>query len=115
LAATLGLERTLADSSFGPYRRAAENFKRAQIAHLARAVGAGFCGPGPCSMVASAALQLAASRWAFDRGEFDLGSRLANDSSQNLAKAHEYCAKEAKARPTASATAALQAHLRGQQ
>jgi len=64
-------------------------------------------------MVASAALQLAASRWAFDRGEFELGSRLANDSRQNLAAAHEYCAKEARARPKGSVTAALQADLRG--
>jgi len=111
LAHSLGLAAAVSDGSFTHYRRAAENFKRAQVQHLARTVGGGHCGPGPSSMVASAALQLAASRWAFDRGDFDLGSKLANDSSQNLAKAHEYCAKEAKARPQQSAKAALEARL----
>ncbi len=105
LAGNLGLANVFADQSFVPYRRAAENFKRVQVAHLAQTVGGGVCGPGPSSMVASAALQLAASRWAFDRGDFELGSRLANESRQNLACAHEYCAKEAAvARPKRGAS-----------
>jgi hypothetical protein len=43
-------------------------------------------------------LQLAASRFAFDRGEPELGSKLANDSRQNLLAAHELCAREAASR-----------------
>jgi hypothetical protein len=56
-------------------------------------------------VVASAALQLAASRYLFDlagQGNPDLfavASKLANDSRQNLLAAHELCAREAKARP----------------
>jgi hypothetical protein len=50
-------------------------------------------------MVASAALQLAASRFAFEvLGDLELGSKLANDSRQNLLAAHELCAREGKAR-----------------
>jgi hypothetical protein len=54
--------------------------------------------------VASAALQLAASRFAFEvLGDMQLGSRLANDSRQNLLAAHELCAREALSRPKAPA------------
>jgi hypothetical protein len=56
-------------------------------------------------MVSSAALQLAASRWAFDRAAatddaamFKLGSALANDSRQNLLAAYELAVREGKAR-----------------
>jgi hypothetical protein len=55
--------------------------------------------------VASAALQLAASRWAFDKGAeqddpalIKLGSALANDSRQNLLAAYEMAVREAAAR-----------------
>jgi hypothetical protein len=57
-------------------------------------------------MVASAALQLAWSRYLSDlsaaSGDPELAvtaSRLANDSRQNLLAAHELCAREAQARP----------------
>jgi hypothetical protein len=49
--------------------------------------------------VASASLQLAASRFAFEvLGDMTLGSRLADASRQNLLAAHELCAREATAR-----------------
>lgn len=99
LASQLGLESVSDDPAFAPYRAAAEAFKRAQVNALAKAVGGGYVGPGPASIVASAALQLAASRWAFDHGEHEVGSKLANDSRQNLLAAHELVAREAKARP----------------
>lgn len=61
-------------------------------------------------MVASAGLQLAASRWAFDRGAeqndaslIKLGSSLANDSRQNLLAAYELATREAAARQAAAA------------
>jgi hypothetical protein len=97
LAAGLGLARTFADETFEPYRRAAENFARLHVGRLASV--AGECGPAPASIVWSAGLQLAASRWAFEvKGDAALGSKLANDSRQNLLAAHELCAREAESR-----------------
>lgn len=98
LASQLGLTSAEADPAFAPYRRSAEGFRRAQVARLASSVGAGECGPGPASIVASAALQLSASRFYFDRGEHELGSKLADASRQNLLASWEMCAKEAQIR-----------------
>jgi len=100
------------DDRFAPYQKAAAEFRREHTAELARLVGGGRCGPGAASMVASAALQLGASRFYFDlaaeTGEaelFDRASNFANDSSRSLLAAHELCAREAKARPKKSADA----------
>ena len=64
-------------------------------------------GPAASSIVASAALQLAASRWAYDAAArknsrerpalLKLASALANDSRQNLLAAHELAVREAQA------------------
>jgi hypothetical protein len=101
----LGLSSIVSETSFGVYRAAAEEFVSHHLVALATQAG-GEVGPGPSTMVASAALQLAASRWAFDRGAEDndpalmkLGSTLANDSRQNLMAAYEMAVREAKARP----------------
>jgi hypothetical protein len=106
-----------ADSAFRPYKAAASSFRRAQCAELARAIGGGHCGPGPSSMVASAALQLAWSRFLSDtaaaNGDPDMAlaaSKLADASRNNLLSAHELCAKEAAARPSSPGDA--QADLR---
>jgi hypothetical protein len=104
LSAKLGLADIESDPAFAPYKRAAADFRRTQVTALARSVGGGECGPAPASVIASAAWQLAASRFLFDnaRGRTDwlkLASQLANDSRQNLLAAHELCAREAKARP----------------
>ncbi len=114
LASRLGLSNIVADPSFAPYKGAAESFRRAQVTRLASTVGGGECGPAPSSIVASAALQLAASRWAFDRSMHELGSKLANDSRQNLLAAHELASREAQSRPRPmSRTAAVIAELTG--
>lgn len=84
-----------------PFLDAAGEFSRAEVVRLAQVVGGGHCGNAPASMVDSAALQLAASRAAYAQGDLALGSRLANDSRQNLLAAHELAAREAKARPRA--------------
>jgi hypothetical protein len=106
LASRLGLRHVPDDAAFAPYKRAASSFRRAQCGSLASAVGGGYCGPAPSSMVASAALQLAWSRYFSDvaagGGDPELAltaSRLADASRQNLLAAHELCAREAKARP----------------
>jgi len=107
----LGLAELPADADFAPYRRAASSFRRFHVSQLARTVGGGFCGPGPSSIVATAAWQLASSRYLFDRaaasGDTDLfasASRLGDASRQSLLAAHELCAREALARPRSNQT-----------
>jgi hypothetical protein len=104
LARRMGLTDLDADPAFAPYKRAASDFRRAQVMSLARTVGGGHCGPAPASIIASAAWQLAASRFLFDTAAGDVAkltaaSRLANDSRQNLLAAFELAAREAQARP----------------
>jgi hypothetical protein len=107
LAHRLGLRKLNDDAAFAPYKKAAVTFRRRQCTELARSVGSGLCGPGPSSIVATAALQLAASRYLFDLATstgdatlFVQASRLGNDSRQNLAAAHALCALEAESRCT---------------
>jgi hypothetical protein len=109
LADRLGLRNLPDGSAFAPYKAAAVSFRRAQCAALAASVGGGHCGPAPSSFVASAALQLAWSRYlsdlAAEQGNAELAiqsSRLANDSRQNLLAAHELAAREAEARRQAA-------------
>jgi hypothetical protein len=93
----LGL-RDITSVELAPYIDDATEFAQAEIERLARVVGGGECSSAPASIVGSAALQLAGSRCAFARGDIVTGSRLANDSRQNMLAAHELCAREAMAR-----------------
>lgn len=118
LADRMGLRSLPEGSAFGPYKRAAVSFRKAHTAVLARTVGGGRCGPAPSSLVASAALQLAWSRYLSDLAaetsdpELALkGSKLAEASRQSLMAAHELCAREAVAR-AAAARVDLQAAIR---
>lgn len=108
LAARLGLASLPDDSAVRPYMASAARFRRVQCAELARTVGGGVCGPAPSSIVASAALALAWSRYFSDRaaetGDPELATRavrLADSSRQMLLTAHELCAREAQVRPRA--------------
>jgi hypothetical protein len=111
LVASLGLAEISDESTFKPYRLAADDYGREQLASLA-AQSRGEVGPGPSTMVASAALQLAPSRWAFDQAAklsdaalMKLGSSLANDSRQNLLAAFELAVRESKVRGDAGRNA----------
>ncbi len=101
-----------------PFVSSARAFARAQCSEIARSVGGGQCGPGPSSLVTSAALQLAASRWLFDSppitttgsaapnelaSRLVLASKLADASRQNLLTAYELAAREAQARQQTNA------------
>ena len=108
LASRLGLRSLPEGSGFSAYKAAASSFRRAQCASLAATVGGGVCGPGPSSMVASAALALAWSRFlgdtAAETGDAELAlraARLGEVSRQHLLAAHELAAREAQARPKA--------------
>lgn len=108
LAALLGLWTPPEDHAFAPYARLAREWRDAHMAELGATVAGGAVGPGPASVVSTAALELAASRWLFDKGAQDgdaklllEAARLADSSRQNLLAAHELAAREAKARPRA--------------
>lgn len=110
LVQELGL-RDVAAEALLPYLADAQEFAKAEIARLAEVCGGGECGIGPCSMVQSAALQLAGSRFSFAQGELITGSRLADASRANLMSARDECARAALARPKAknSVLAAIEA------
>lgn len=106
LAQLLGLKDVADDHPYAPYARLAREWRDDHVRELAATVAGGQVGPGPASVVSSAALQLAASRYLHDLGAqsgdakmlLD-ASRLADASRQNLLAAHELAAKEALARP----------------
>jgi hypothetical protein len=110
LATGLAMGGTKAVKGFGEYRRAAKTFSRDQCTELAQTVGGGEIGIAPSSVVMSSAMQLAGSRFLFDKAAqsgdpdlFRLASQLANDSRQNLLAAHELAARQAVARQKARA------------
>jgi hypothetical protein len=84
---SLGLSKLSDDSSFLPYRDAAEEFVSHHRDALARQAG-GELGPAPSTMVASAGLQLAASRWAFDKGANGLQRRRSSDPLRGRILSH---------------------------
>lgn len=101
---TLGLSKLAQETTLGPWLAEGEDFVKFHCSNLARQAG-GELGPAPSTMIASAGLQLACSRWAIDRGAKEndaglikLGSSLANDSRQNLLAAYELAVREAQAR-----------------
>jgi hypothetical protein len=110
LGQLLGLWEAPEGHPYAPYARLAREWRDQHIATLAASVGGGRIGPGPASVVSSAALQLAASRWLYDLGTqsgdakalLD-ASRLADASRANVLSAHELAASEAKGRPKAAA------------
>jgi hypothetical protein len=109
LAQLLGLWEPPPEHPFAPYARLARDWRDGHLATLAATVGGGEVGPGPASIVSSAAMQLAASRWAYDEGArlgdaklLGESSRLADASRQNLLASHELAAREAAARKASS-------------
>ena len=98
--------------AYAPYTRLAREWRDAHMATLAATVGGGEVGPGPASIVSTAAMQLAASRYLYDRGAetgdarmLGESSRLGDSSRQSLLAAHELCAREAAARPRENSAA----------
>lgn len=109
LAQLLGLWEPPEDHAYSPYARLAREWRDEHIARLSQTVGGGEVGPGPASIVSTAALQMGASRYLYDVGARTgdatillQASRLADSSRQNLLAAHELCAREAKAKQESS-------------
>lgn len=110
LAKLLGLWDAPEDHPFAPYQRLCRDFRDAHMQQLGASVGGGTIGAGVASIISTAAMQMAASRWAYDQGaqagDAKLileSSRMADASRQNLLAAHELAAKEALARPRTQA------------
>ena len=102
--AGLGIGELAADAAFRPFQVSGEDWVRAHLEELALQSG-GRVGPGPASIVQSAGLQLAASRFLAEQGArtadaalLGRASSLANDSRQNLLAARELAVREAQAR-----------------
>lgn len=118
LSKLLGLSELPEGHPSAPYACLAREWRDDHMAQLAAHVGGGEIGPGPASIISSAALQLGASRLLFDRGN-EAGdakllieaSKLADASRQNLLAAHELAAKEARARPKANRLSQLREEL----
>jgi hypothetical protein len=107
LVAGLGIEDLAEDAAFRPFQVAADEFYRQHVETLARMAG-GECGPAPATMVATASLQLAASRFLFaegakagDVGKLKAASSLGDASRQNLLAAYELAVREAEAKKEA--------------
>lgn len=97
LAQGLGL-RDVSVPELLPYLNDAAELAEHECARLGQVVGGGTCGTAPSVIVASAALQIAGSRYAFAKGDVLTGSRLADAARANLLSAHELAAREAEAR-----------------
>jgi hypothetical protein len=105
LADRLGLSSLPQGAAFTPYKKAAVSFRRTQCAEIARTRGGGICGAGPSSIVATAALALAWSRYFSDEAartnDPDLAVKainLGDKARQALLTAGELAAIEAIAR-----------------
>ncbi len=115
-----GLDTQMAMPGFQPYLKQARAYAKQICSDYAKSFGGGYCGPGPASVISSAALQLAASRFLGDQGaatgDADAllkASRLADASRANLLSAQELVALEAEARPKINPLAALRAAVLG--
>ncbi len=107
LVTSLGCSKLNEDSAFASYRKGAEEFHAFHVEALAYQAG-GIVGPAPNTMIATAALQLAVSRFYFDKfhetldmADAKTGSTQGDASRQNLLAAYELAVKEANARVAA--------------
>jgi hypothetical protein len=105
LAAGLGLKDLDTWPGWEPYKRSCRAYRQAQCHRIARLFGAGELGPGPSSIVASATLALAASRYLYDHADGD-PKRLDAATRQGEASARLLQQAEAMARREAEAAAA---------
>jgi hypothetical protein len=101
---SLGLVELAADHAFHPYEAAGQNYANAYIASLARMFD-GYCGEGPASIVKTAGMQLAVSRYFYDLGKqtgdaklLGQASSLGNDSRVSAGSAYELQSRESEAR-----------------
>lgn len=105
---SLGLTELPEGHHFAPYENAGQDFSNANIASLAKMFD-GTCGEGPASIIKTAGMQYAISRFLYDTGKLTgdaklLGqaSNMGNDSRVSVGAAYELQAREAAARQKSS-------------
>ena len=108
----LGLVELSDDHEYAPYLRLAHEHRDAHSIAVASNVGGGQLSPGVLGIIATASLDLAASRYMYDRGARACDPRLLGQAAQiadrsrtALLTAHELAAREATARPRDPAAA----------
>ena len=108
LARLLGFVEPDDGHRFVRYHRLAVDWRTDQAEAVALTIGGGELSPGVSSIIASAALALAGSRYLYDEAAesgdpklFAQAARLADQSRQSLLTAHELAAREAVARAEA--------------
>ncbi len=108
LMGSLGLVELAADHKFYAYEAAGEAFVQEHMSTLATMFD-GTCSEGPMSIVRTAGIQLAASRFLYDEGKAAGDAKLLGDASklgdasrQNILAAYELQAREAAARKKSS-------------
>lgn len=107
LLASLGLKKLAFDPDFKKYHSAGEDFAQAHLSRLAK-LADGNVGPGPASIITNAAIQLAASRYFYDKGGVGnpeeggvdnamlmRASKLANDANKSVLMAYQAIKEEA--------------------
>jgi hypothetical protein len=106
-----GLARIADDSAFKSYANAAKDLTAHHLAELVNVSGGHAPTSASSTMVASGALQLAGSRYAFDQfaatadpSWLKLGSQLADASRQNFLAAYSHAVLIAKAREDSDTT-----------
>lgn len=100
----------------GPWLDAAHELALFEVDRIAREVGGGECSPAVSSIVQSACLATAASRYLYATSNGDAkalaaAGRLAESARQHSLAAHELAVREAKARPKLNELDALSARL----
>lgn len=106
--ASIGVPLSSADPAYARALRHAARYRRRRCSELARSFG-GYLSAGASSLVASASLALAASRYLYEvaatTGDADTlkrASALANDARQGELAALELASRESAARPKAT-------------
>src|SRR5690606_34073149 len=72
LARRMGLTQLDADPAFAPYKRAAADFRRAQVIGAGAVGRRGHCGPAPASIIASAAATRTGESFSDQRQHLEL-------------------------------------------
>jgi hypothetical protein len=105
---SLGLSELPEGHQFRPYEMAGQDFSNANIASLSRMFD-GTCGEGPASIIKTAGMQYAISRYMYDIGKqtgdaklLGQASNMGNDSRVSIGAAYELQAREAAARQRSS-------------
>lgn len=117
LARSLGVDNVVASPAFKKFQKQADQFRKYTCAELARESG-GEIGAAASSMVATASLQLALSRFYLERFQTTgdaidakMSSDFGDKSARNLLCGREYAVRSAQTRPGINVLDAIRAEV----